>query len=147
MAYTLIGNTPGSGDSVNGTVATWMDLLTPATSNGIIKQAQCYCALSTNVKFKIFKDGGTTWVYVTESRVCAAVSGLNTFDIWLPVTVGDYLAIYYDTANSVNRLASGSATTLAGDVTTTQNKTSWTAASRTQLIQGLVFSMNKPIII
>ncbi len=103
---------------------------------GIVKEFNVWVYVwggTPSVKCKIFRDDGTYWVFKGQTPLITVVQGFNIIPAWIPVEKGDYMAIYYQSGQSIgNRYENGNAGDnhyRFEDVQTTYLKSAWTQAN------------------
>ncbi len=141
MGYATVGNAAIDRATIATAGSTYIDTTVSSPIRGIIKKINVYCAGAGTIQPRVFHDDGTNWVFVSGTASLTVASGLNTFDVWLPIEKGDYIGFYAETNNVLDTGSSGGTDSKkAGDISGSSAKNTWTDATDLFSINGTVFS-------
>jgi len=143
----MISGTIGNADSNLTTTAGNKTVIIIATAakatiSGLLSIVNIRLDSNSTVRFKIFKDDGTNYVYLGQWEKTGLVAGLNT-NIKVTSRLGllkNYLLGYYVVSGSLTlgQDQAGNSVWYAGDVTSNIAKASWTAINFIQPCWGTI---------
>jgi hypothetical protein len=127
---------------VNGYTVIVLD--NPAAIRGVCKKWGMYMTENGNMKFKIFRDDGTNYVFIGETTLISMSLGLDDdHNCWIPVEKGDFVGYYQSCIHGPDCTPNeGSCVYKSGDITTTTLKSGWSSPSPAKRVsvRGKIFS-------
>jgi len=149
--YQWLGNTLSAQNQTYCTGPyTYIDVKNPAPYDGVIKfwgVTERNGSPGANYKFKIFRDDGTNFLFISDGPTVTSTGIPQIFGVWINwrwVRKGDLIAMYVS-AGGIDSGAQGTTGLYfkSGEISSDSLKSSWTAASRWMNLQSWVYKRGK----
>lgn len=146
MAYGSIGVDLFTGNNSAGGGNTIIMITSNATCSGIVKYLTFNSRVAGTLKVKIFRDDGTSYLFIKEVSLQTVVGNNINVPVWLPCMKGDMIGIYTAGTNvAPDYVIADSRAYRAGDITSDTPKSGWTHDILRYAIGGKVFKRVAPL--